>query len=184
MGRLRDLTGKRFGHWTVLEMDSNRVTYKSGGIKVLWICKCDCGNVKTVLAGNLLSEKSTNCGCTGMEKFNKAKKTHGKSRTPLYITWCNMKNRCGNPNYAEYSRYGGRGITICEEWEHDFESFQRWAIENGYKEGLSIDRIDVDKEYSPDNCQWLTRSDNSKKLFEDKKKAGEVRIGRQWIKKE
>ena len=78
--------------------------------------------------------------------------------TKLYNRWCAMKSRCNNPNDKEYSRYGGRGIRICKEWQESFENFYKWSIENGYKENLSIDRIDNNKNYYPGNCRWTTRT--------------------------
>lgn len=86
---------------------------------------------------------------------------HGLSEHPLHATWDRMKMRCYNPNYEHFNRYGGRGITVCEEWKNDFVKFYLWAIANGYKEGLTLDRIDNDGNYSPDNCRWATKQQQS-----------------------
>ncbi len=101
---------------------------------------------------------------------------HGGSKSRLYHTWCNMKQRCGNPKVREYSAYGGRGITVCEEWKNDFEKFRSWALDHGYADDLTIDRIDNDKGYSPDNCRWIPQSEQYKNMqYVKKRKEIEVR---------
>ena len=153
MGRLIDLTGQRFGRLTVIE----RVGTTNDG-KATWSCKCDCENY-CVVSGALLRNKHTrSCGCLEKEvKKAGTNKKHGKFYTRLSSIWRDMKKRCYCPNAGNYKHYGARGITICDEWLHNFQAFWDWAMANGYQDDLSIDRIDNDKGYSPDNCRWATQ---------------------------
>lgn len=157
MGQFIDLSGQRFGRLTVLgRAGSNKYNYAT------WLCICDCGK-KTIVAGKSLRTGNTkSCGCLVVDdaraKNEKYIKTHGKTNTRLFRVWSSMKTRCDNPNATSYSDYGGRGITVCDEWEKDFESFYKWAMEQGYdptaKRGEhTIDRIDSNKGYSPENCR-------------------------------
>lgn len=156
----RDLKGQKFGHLTVIEQ-AGRNKHRS----ILWRCICDCGNEKIYPSGKLISGRATNCGCKTTEiKSMKASK-HGitagvKPRT--FTIWNGMKARCLNPKSISYKNYGGRGITICDEWMK-FENFHKWAISSGYKDGYEIDRIDNDGNYCPENCHWVTVSENRKK---------------------
>ena len=154
--RLIDLTGQRFGRLTVLHRD------KPKNKRTIWLCKCDCGNEVAVEAYNLKTSHTQSCGCLQKEATSSANKTHGMSDTRLYRIWVDMHNRCYQKSYHAYNHYGGRGITICDEWLHDFQTFFNWAIENGYKDNLSIDRIDNEKGYSPDYCRCVTMEDQYK----------------------
>ena len=158
MYNFKDLTGERFGRLTVVRRAENT---KHGGAQ--WLCQCDCGNVKVVRT-SALHGNTKSCGClyrdTRVELGRARKKYDTNSR--LYHIWQGMKYRCLNKNGRRYKDYGGRGITICDEWKNDFRAFYDWAIVNGYRDDLSIDRIDNDKGYSPDNCRWATATEQSR----------------------
>lgn len=149
MSTLIDLTGMKFNMLTVIE----RAESAPGGI-TYWLCRCDCGNFTTVRGSNLKNGSVKSCGCLQHQKTTN--KTHGESYTNLYATWARMKSRCKNESNASYENYGGRGITVCDDWNNDYISFRDWALNNGYEQGLSIDRINNDLGYNPDNCRWAT----------------------------
>ena len=164
---MRTRTGERFGRLVVLEF------HHAKGTHYYWKCRCDCGNYKIVRIDNLTSGTVKSCGCLNRErckeigdKGHKQKKgvdnpnfKHGLSGTRLYTIWVCMKQRCGNTKATEYSVYGGRGITVCEEWKTDFNSFAYWAITHGYTDKLTIDRINVNGNYEPSNCRWIPQSE-------------------------
>lgn len=154
----KDLTGMRFGRLTV----SKRVSQIGEG-KVKWLCQCDCGNTTVVKADNLNSGSTLSCGCYNIDKIIERNTKHGKRYTRLYNIFCDMKKRCYNKNSANYKNYGERGIIICDEWLNDFNAFYNWAMENNYGDTLTIDRKDNDGNYEPDNCRWITKSENSTK---------------------
>ena len=151
MAKLVDLRGQRFGRLTVVSRAENHVT-PSGSISAAWNCVCDCGNSVTVLASSLRSGEQKSCGCFRRD----LRRTHSTSRSKLYSVWHNMKQRCGNTRNPAYKDYGGRGIQVCPEWAGSFESFAEWALSSGYSPSLSLDRINNDRGYFPENCRWAT----------------------------
>lgn len=160
--------GKRFGRLVVVERVED-VINPNGKRTIQYKCKCDCGKEKIIRKCHLSNGSIISCGCFHKEQLGQMRRTHGFShKERLYSVWLNMKDRCYNPKNNHYNSYGGRGITVCDEWNNDYLCFRKWCRENGYFEeimgsgrnNITIDRIDVNGNYEPSNCRFLTNRDN------------------------
>ena len=157
MSKRIDITDRRFGRLVAKVFVPGRQNYPRGK----WLCECDCGGWCTETYSNLVSGRTVSCGCKRREQCSFMNKKHGKSATRLYSIWEGMKSRTSNPHIPCYPDYGGRGIALCAEWASDFMAFYHWAIDNGYSEELTIDRINNDEGYRPDNCRWATMKEQA-----------------------
>lgn len=173
-----DLTGRKFGKLSVICKDQpiqkeDRKVYK-------WICKCDCGNTVSIRQSSLLSGATKSCGC-----ITKNKKYGDIGKHRLKDIWHSMRERCENPNHKSYKHYGLRNIGVCEEWKDPdtgYIAFYNWAMNNGYKIGLTIDRIDVNGNYTPDNCRWISNlsQQRNKRTNRYVEYNGEVKCISEW----
>lgn len=170
---MKDLTGKKFGKLTVISY-----AFSKDG-KRFWKCKCDCGNEIFVYTARLTIGEKTNCGCD----FYRTQTKHNLYKSRIYKIFTSMKQRCYNPKNPEYKNYGLRNIKICDEWLNDRLKFINWAYKNGYKDNLTIERINVNGNYCPENCKWIKKEDQLKNTTRTKYITinGETHYLSEWI---
>lgn len=155
--KLKNLTNLRFGRLLVL--------YRTKESKqTRWMCKCDCGNIKSIRSTHLISGKIVSCGCYKKERQILGVTKHGLSKSRIYRIYRNMINRCYWEKQKEFKYWGGKGIIVYDKWKNDFMNFYNWSMNNGYEENLTIDRIDNNKNYEPSNCRWVTAKKQAENL--------------------
>ena len=147
--KLNDFVGQKIGRLFVVERVANRGKSK----RAQWRCVCECGREVVIRGDHLQWGAIKSCGCLRSDTTRERNTTHGKCHENVYSVWKTMRQRCTKPNSTNYARYGGRSIHVCNEWKSDFMAFYTWSMENGYVEGLTIDRIDNDGNYEPTNCR-------------------------------
>lgn len=155
MPKLIDMTGQRFGRLTVIERHGTK------GGHAAWLCECTCGNTVIVDGKFLRMGATQSCGCYRKECAAERHTTHGRSKSRLYNIYHNMLKRCFKSNNHKYKDYGGRGITVCDEWKDSFQAFYDWAMANGYSDELTLDRKNNDSNYEPSNCRWATQKEQA-----------------------
>ena len=191
MSSIKDRTGEKIGRLTIICRDKDFIG-KNGAKRKMWKCKCDCGNVVSVRDDSLNGKHTLSCGCLHKERASEVgkkvggrKTKEGVSREPLYNTWYLMIYRCNNPKSKAYHNYGERGIEVCEEWDNGLEGykkFKEWALSNGYDGVNTLDRIDNNKGYAPDNCRWVTDAEQNRNKRNNKwiTYNGETHIEADW----
>ena len=184
MGRFIDMTGERYGRLVVLRRADDYIVPKTGKHQTMWECVCDCGRNVVTARTPLVSGAVISCGCAGRENRMRAIVKHGGTGSRLYNIWLDMRHRCTIPGSTRYDNYGGRGINVCEEW-NDFATFRFWAESSGYNDTLSIDRVDVNGDYCPENCRWtdiLSQNNNTTRNVKIALGGEEMTIG-QWARR-
>lgn len=174
----RDLTAQRFHRLLVMSEVPER---KNG--RIMWLCRCDCGAIVRVAAGALTSGNTQSCGCQKIDKTRQRCVTHGMSKDPVYAVWCSMKARCEKRSCGDFRLYGARGIKVCERWKHSFAAFlQDMGPRPG--DGFSVDRINNDGDYCPENCRWASSCDqaSNKRTNTYLTIDGETKILSEWAK--
>lgn len=180
MSSLNNRIGNKYGRLTVVSRAENTLSGKSK-----WLCVCDCGNHTNVRGSDLATGGVRSCGCIKKEvaaRKGRARVTHGDSGTRLYRIWQGMKQRATYKNGGAYKHYGGRGVTVCDEWANSYAEFKNWSADHGYLDNLTIDRIDNNKGYSPDNCKWSTykQQENNRRNNRKITVAGETHTVSEW----
>jgi hypothetical protein len=177
MSRIVDITGQKFGRLTAIrfvEINSHR--------DAEWMFQCECGKECVTVADRVKRGQTRSCGCLKIEIAVSANTKHGCHGTRLYGIWSGMRRRCSNPNRKDWANYGGRGITVCDEWRNDFLLFYEWAMSNGYNDSLSIDRKNNSKGYCPENCKWTNKQqqNNNTRANRQITAFGETKNLQQW----
>ena len=175
----KNLKGKRFGRLVVVSLNS----IDDG--KAIWNCMCDCGKNIAVSRNSLISGNTKSCGCLHNEIIQKGTNyKHGLTNTRIYKIWSGMKKRCNNPKDSNYKNYGAKNICVCNQWENDFMNFYIWSIMNGYKDNLTIDRINNEGNYEPNNCRWVTQKEQTRNVRTNVKITikGKTRLLTDWAK--
>lgn len=177
MRKVIDLTGQHFGRLRVI---ARTESHQQGNAR--WECICECGNKKTVRGADLTRGYTKSCGCLKVQVVRERETRHGKRQSRLYGIWSGMKSRCYNPKRSNYRNYGGRGITVCAEWLENFSAFYDWAMTHGYTNSTTIDRIDNNKGYSPENCRWVSRKvqNNNRRWCHEITFRGETHTLSEW----
>lgn len=179
-GNFKDISGQRFGKLTAIKL-----SHQAKRRRTFWLCLCDCGKYTTVDLSHLTSGHTKSCGCANIERIRNLNLKHGLSNSRLWRCYHNMRTRCYWTRSKEYKYYGERGIKVCDEWinpETGFETFYAWAMKNGYKEDLTLDRINTNGNYEPSNCRWvdLYTQANNKRTTRYVSVNGEVDTVARW----
>lgn len=182
-GKRISYIGLRSGR--LLVIGEKRASKGSKSLHKIAICKCDCGKIVEVRGTSIVNQVAKSCGCIVKDKNKKRLTKHGMFGTRIYTIWNGIKKRCFDTTDKGYERYGSRGITMCDEWKNDFISFYKWAMAHGYREDLTLDRINNDGNYEPNNCRWTTRKEQARNTSKNKllNYKGETHCASYWAEK-